>query len=58
MPEDIPKAVIILTWLLIGLIIFGYLVMTYATGFSILFAIIYYGLPVYLYTHRKKENPD
>lgn len=54
MPEDLPKAVIILLWLLIGCIIFGYLLMAYATGFSILFATIYFGLPIYINNERKK----
>jgi len=58
MPEDLPKAVMILVWLLIGVIIFGYLLMAYATGFSILFAAIYFGFPIYIYNDLKKRNPD
>lgn len=58
MPEDLPKAVMILLWLLIGVITFGYLLMAYATGFSILFATIYFGLPIYIYYDLKKKNPD
>ena len=58
MPEDLPKAVMVLLWLLIGIIIFGYLLMAYATGFSILFATIVFGLPIYIHYDRQKKNPD
>ncbi|MFV1997651.1 MAG: hypothetical protein ACC641_06525 [Acidiferrobacterales bacterium] len=58
MPEDLPEAVMVLSWLLIGLIVIGYLIMAYAMGYSILFAIIYYGLPIYLYRSRKKKVPS
>lgn len=58
MPEDLPKAVMVLVWLLVGCIIFGYLLMAHPTGFSILFATIYFGLPIYIHYDRKKKNPD
>lgn len=58
MPEDLPKAVMVLVWLLIGIIIFGYLLLMHATGFSILFATIYFGLPIYIHNDRKKKHPD
>ena len=54
MPEDIPKAVMILLWLLIGVIVFGYLVMTYATMYGVVFAAIYYGVPILIYSAMKK----
>ncbi len=57
MPEDLPKAVLVLLWLLIGTIVFGYLLMAHPTGFSILFATVYFGLPIYIHYDRlKNEN--
>lgn len=58
MPEDLPKAVMVLVWLLVGIIIFGYLLMAYATGFSILFATIYFGLPIYIHNDWKSKQQD
>lgn len=55
MPEDLPKAVIVLIWLLSGTIIFGYLLMAFPTVYSIIFAIIFFGAPV-LWNARKKEQ--
>jgi len=54
MPEDLPKAVKILLWLLVGVITFGYLLMAHPTGFSILFAVIYFGLPIYIVNDQRK----
>jgi len=54
MPEDIPKAVIILIWLLSGVIIFGWLLMELATIFSFIFALIFFGLPVLINKVIKK----
>jgi hypothetical protein len=54
MPEDIPKAVMILLWLLIGVIVFGYLIMTYPTVYGFVFAAVFYGVPTFLYNYRKK----
>ena len=58
MPEDLPKAVMVLLWLLIGVIVFGYLLIAYATGFSILFATIFFGLPIYLHYDRLRKEQD
>ena len=49
MPENIPKAVIILIWLLSGVIIFGWLLMEYTTMYSFIFALAYFGFPVLVY---------
>ena len=46
MPEDLPKAVIVLLWLLIGAIIFGYLLMEYPYIYSASFILIFYGGPI------------
>ena len=56
MPEDIPKAVMILIWLLSGVIIFGWLLMDYAVIFSFIFALIFFGLPVLVYTKVINKN--
>lgn len=55
MPEDLPKAVIVLIWLLSGTIIFGYLLMAFPYLYSIIFAVIFFGAPV-LWNTRKKEQ--
>ncbi|MCG6976793.1 MAG: hypothetical protein LJE56_10410 [Acidiferrobacterales bacterium] len=56
MPEDIPKAVMILLWLLIGVIVFGYLIMAYPTLYGIVFAIVFYGVPILIYQMMKKDK--
>jgi len=56
MPEDIPKAVMILLWLLIGVIVFGYLIMAYPTLYGIAFAVIFYGVPTVIYQLMKKDK--
>ncbi len=56
MPEDIPKAVIILLWLLTGVIIFGWLLMEYATLVSIIFAVVFFGLPVLVYSRLSNRS--
>jgi hypothetical protein len=56
MPEDIPKAVTILVWLLSGVIIFGWLLMEYAVVFSFIFALVFFGLPVLVYKWVKKKK--
>jgi Flp pilus assembly protein TadB len=58
MPEDIPKAVMILLWLLIGVIVFGYLVMAYPTWVGFAFAAVFYGIPVLIYQSRKKGREE
>jgi hypothetical protein len=49
MPENIPKAVIILIWLLSGVIIFGWLLMEYTAMYSFIFALAFFGFPVLVY---------
>jgi hypothetical protein len=56
MPEDIPKAVMILVWLLSGVIIFGWLLMTYAVVYSFVFALLFFGVPVLLYVLMGKTR--
>ncbi len=56
MPEDLPKAVMILLWLLIGIIVLGYLVMAHPLYYSLLFAVIYYGGAVLWYVNRKDKE--
>ena len=46
MPEDLPEAVKILLWLLIGIIVFGYLIMDHTIIIGFTFALVYFGLPV------------
>jgi len=55
MPEDLPTAVIVLLWLLIGVITLGYLIMEFALIFSVVFAVVYYGGPVMWLLNRKKK---
>lgn len=55
MPEDLPKAVCILLWLLIGVIIFGYLIMAHRVFYGLLFATVYYGIPAIWLYHRKTQ---
>jgi hypothetical protein len=56
MPEDLPKAILILLWLLIGVIVFGYLIMEYPIMNGIVFAVIYYGMPILWHLKRKKPG--
>ena len=58
MPEDIPKAVMILIWLLSGTIIFGWLLMEYTVLSSFLFALLFFGVPVAVYFLMKKGKPQ
>jgi len=58
MPEDIPKAVMILIWLLTGTIIFGWLLMEYTVLSSFIFALLFFGLPVLVYRKLRKEKPQ
>lgn len=58
MPEDIPKAVLVLTWLLSGVIVFGYLLWQGYLYESFAFAIVFYTVPVVLYRKfGKKQGP-
>lgn len=58
MPEDIPKAVMILLWLLSGTIIFGALLMKSTVLNSFIFVLVFFGLPVLLYwkIFRKQKS--
>ena len=56
MPEDLPKAVLILLWLLIGVIVFGYLLMEHTVMNAIVFAVIFYGMPILWHLKRKKAD--
>ena len=56
MPENIPKAVIILIWLLSGVIIFGWLLMEYTVMYSFVFALAFFGFPVLVYMIIKKRK--
>jgi len=56
MPEDMPKAVMMLTWLLGGVIIFGWLLMEYTVLSSFIFALVFYGLPVLVYRKVTKKK--
>ena len=55
-PEDIPKAVMILIWLLTGVIIFGWLLMAYPVMVSFVFALVFFGLPVLVYLRLNKAK--
>lgn len=56
MPEDLPKAVIMLTWLLSGVIIFGWLLMEFTILSPFIFALVFYGLPVLVYRKIIKKK--
>jgi hypothetical protein len=58
MPEDLPKAVIVLLWLLIGTIIFGYLLMEFPYIYSFSFVVVFFGGPVLWNAKKKKEQPQ
>jgi len=57
MPEDLPKAVKVLLWLLIGLIILGYLIMKQPIYVSVIFALLFYGIPVW-WTIKKGDQKE
>ena len=56
MPEDIPKAVMILIWLLSGVIIFGWLLMEFSTIYSFIFVLGFFALPVLAYWLVQKNK--
>ena len=56
MPEDIPKAVMVLVWLLSGTIIFGWILMKYTVLLSIIFAVVFYALPMLVYARMRKNK--
>lgn len=49
MPEDLPKAIAILIWLLSGTIAFGALLMQSGAVNAVIFAVVFFGLPVLVY---------
>jgi len=53
-PEDLPKAVMILLWLLIGTISVGALLMYSSYLLTLAFIVCYYGVPVVAYHYWKK----
>ena len=58
MPEDLPKAVIILLWLLIGTIIFGYLLMEFPYAYSFSFIAVFFGGPIAWNAMRKNTKKE
>ena len=56
MPDDLPKAVIILLWLLSGTIIFGALLWKSTVLASFGFLILFFGVPVLVYVLIKKKK--
>jgi len=56
MPEDIPKAVMILVWLLSGVIIFGWLLMGFTVMASFIFALVFFGFPILVYRMKRKKK--
>ena len=58
MPEDIPKAVIVLLWLLIGTIIFGYLLMAFPYAYSFTFILVFFGIPIAWNTIKKDTKEE
>ncbi len=56
MPEDLPKAIMVLLWLLGGTIIFGALLMKSTVLSSFVFLTIFFGLPVLIVSLKKKQN--
>jgi len=49
MPEDLPKAVMILIWLLSGTIVFGALLLKTGVFTAVIFALLFFGVPVVVY---------
>ena len=60
MPEDLPKAVMILLWLLSGTIIFGALLWKSTVLYSFIFVLVFFGVPVLLYWKffRKQKSEE
>ena len=56
MPEDLPKAIMILLWLLTGTIIFGALLMKSTVLNSFIFLALYFALPVLFVSLKKKQK--
>jgi hypothetical protein len=53
MPDDLPKAIKILLWLLSGTIIFGVLLMKTTWLGSLAFLVVFFGLPVWIKITKK-----
>ncbi|MDH5324433.1 MAG: hypothetical protein OEZ68_04030 [Gammaproteobacteria bacterium] len=58
MPEDLPKAVLILLWLLSGFIVFGYLLMEFGWLISMGFAVVYNILPGFWLYKKSQSTPE
>ena len=60
MPENVPKAVMILIWLLSGTIIFGAILMKSTVTNSVLFLLVFFAIPVFVYQKlvNKKSQQD
>lgn len=58
MPQDLPKAVMILIWLLSGTIIVGALLMKVGVVSVLLFILLYFALPVAVYHYLKKQHAN
>lgn len=56
MPENVFKAVVVLIWLLGGTILFGWFLMSYTVAIAILFAIVFFGVPVLIYNLIKNKK--
>jgi len=58
MPKDIPKAVMVLIWLLSGTIIFGWLLMEYSLLYPFIFALFFFGVPILFYKKMVDKKPE
>jgi len=56
MPEDIPKAVMVLIWLMVGVIIFGFLLWEAYVAHAFVFAAVFYGIPTMVYMKYFRNN--
>ena len=56
LPEDLPKAILVLIWLLSGTIMFGALLMKTSVLGSVVFALLFFGLPVAFVQMKKKRG--
>lgn len=58
MPDDLPQAIKILLWLLSGTIIFGVLLMKSTVLVSFIFLVIFFALPVWFVSQKKKQKEE
>ena len=56
MPENLPRAVMILIWLLSGTIIFGALLMKSTVLNSFIFIAVFFGVPVLINNMMNKKS--